>query len=118
MITHLLLPGIVLLGLIIARPTTASDTSGWQYRTAYGSVYVSADRKHITVCDHRADNLYAEAEYATSALGIHTLADTNGAEPGCGGERTFFSKIDVFKLCSGTRRVTRSCYESVWIKDQ
>lgn len=39
---------------------------------------------HITVCDTSADNEYVEAEYATSMLGIHTVADSNGAALGCG----------------------------------
>ncbi|GII96856.1 hypothetical protein [Sinosporangium siamense] len=69
---------------------------------------VSADRRHITVCDKDADILYAEAEYATSMLGIHKVADSNGAAPGCGQDATYISLIDVFKLCPGIRSVKGS----------
>ncbi|GAA0408111.1 hypothetical protein Acor_82290 [Acrocarpospora corrugata] len=68
------------------------------------------------VCDNKADNLYVEAEYATSMLGTYTVADSNGAAWGCGEDRTYISHVDVFKMCTGIRGVTRHCEDSVWIK--
>lgn len=83
------------LAATVAAPAAPVDPGpGWGHATTAGSVRVSEDRRHIVVCD----NLYVEAEYATSILGIHTMADTNGATRGCGEERTLFSHIDVIKM--------------------
>ncbi|MFI6392232.1 hypothetical protein [Nonomuraea sp. NPDC050540] len=67
------------------------------------------------VCDLADDSYKVEAEYATSMLGIYTVADDNGARFGCGSDRTFISRIDVFKLCV-TRNGFRQCEGPVWIK--
>ncbi|MEQ4725185.1 hypothetical protein [Nonomuraea sp. B19D2] len=43
------------------------------------------------------------AVYGTSYLQIWTVVDSNGARWGCGTDSTFFSRIDVFKLCEGDK---------------
>jgi hypothetical protein len=83
--------------MVTVPAAAAGPGSGWGYTTTAGSVYVSEDRRHVVVCDSKANNLYVEAEYATSMLGTYTVADSNGAEWGCGEDRTFISNVDVFK---------------------
>ncbi|MFE0156529.1 hypothetical protein ACFWY5_56025 [Nonomuraea sp. NPDC059007] len=66
------------------------------------------------MCDLQDDGHKVEAEYATSMLGIYTVADSNQHRSGCGSDRTFISRIDVFKMCV-TRNGFRQCENSVWI---
>ncbi|MFI9552675.1 hypothetical protein [Nonomuraea endophytica] len=115
MIVRFTLVGCTVLALLAAPAAAAAPSSGWSSRTSEGSVRVSADRQHITVCDLADDSYKVEAEYATSMLGIYTMADDNGARFGCGSDRTFISRIDVFKLCV-TRNGFRQCEGPVWIK--
>ncbi|MET8049739.1 hypothetical protein ABZU75_19285 [Streptosporangium sp. NPDC005286] len=108
----------VLAATVAASAAPADPGPGWSHSTAAGSIRVSEDRRRILVCDNKADNLYVEAEYATPILGIHTVADANGAEWGCSEEGTFLSHIDVIKLCTGIRGVTRRCEQPVWITNR
>ncbi len=104
----------VLAATVAASAAPTDPGPGWGHSTAAGSIRVLEDRRHIVVCDNKADNLYVEAEYATSILGIHTIADTNGAAWGCNEKSTLFSHIDVIKMCTGVRGVTRRCEQPVW----
>lgn len=114
MITRLTLAAAAALALL-ACPAAASPGSGWSSQTDAGSVVVSADHKHITVCDLATDGHSVEAEYGTSMLGIYTVTDDNGPWSGCGSERTYLSRIDVFKLCV-TGGGPRQCQDAVWIE--
>ncbi|WP_157594683.1 hypothetical protein [Streptosporangium amethystogenes] len=77
-----------MLGLLSGSASAASPSSGWLYETPAGSVRVSADRSHITVCDRHDDGYAIDAEYATSMLGIYIVPDSNGHRAGCGTDRT------------------------------
>lgn len=117
MIVRFTLAGCTVLALLTAPAAAAAPSSGWSSQTIEGSVRVSADRNHITVCDLQDDGYKVDAEYATSMLGIYTVTDSNQHRAGCGTDRTFISRIDVFKLCV-TRSGFRQCEDSVWIKRQ
>lgn len=95
--------------------SAASPSSGWAYESLAGGVRVSADRSHITVCDLHDDGYSIDTEYATSRLGIYPVPDSNGPRAGCGTDRSFISRIDVFKMCA-TLDQLRSCADPVWIK--
>lgn len=117
MIVRFTLVGSTVLTLLSVPAAAASPSSGWGYETSAGSVHVLADRKHITVCDSYDDGYTVEAEYATSMLGTYTVPDSNSPWAGCGTDSTFFSRIDVFKLCTTHQgQGVRACAESVWIK--
>ncbi|MEU7900969.1 hypothetical protein AB0B45_50115 [Nonomuraea sp. NPDC049152] len=69
------------------------------------------------MCDLHVDGYAIDGEYATSMLGIYTVPDSNGPRAGCGTDSTFFSRIDVFKLCMTLKgKGERTCADSVWIK--
>ncbi|KAB8192573.1 hypothetical protein FH608_024020 [Nonomuraea phyllanthi] len=99
--------------MLAPSPALAQPSDGWHDEAHWGSVTVSADRKHITVCDLKADGLSVRAEYATTYLQTWTVVDANGARPGCGTDTTFLSRITVFKLCQVHPFDT--CLPSVWI---
>ncbi|MFI9557571.1 hypothetical protein [Nonomuraea endophytica] len=102
-IARVILVGCAALALLTAPAAAAASSSGWSSLTSEGSVRVSADRNHITVCDLEEDGYKVEAEYATSMLGIYTVADSNQYRAGCGSDRTFISRIDVFKMWAPIR---------------
>lgn len=107
---------ITLIAIVtMASPATASS-GGWSSDSGDGYVKVSADRKHITVCDSQPDRTSVYAEYATSYLAIHTVKDERGGDFGCGKDTVFFGRITVFKLCSLTDGIRRSCNDSIWIE--
>ncbi|GAA1772026.1 hypothetical protein [Nonomuraea bangladeshensis] len=99
--------------LVVASPAAAQSSGGWRDDAGWGSVKVSADRKHITVCDLSGDGRAVRVEYATTYLQTWTVVDTNGAWWGCGTDSTFFSRITVFKLCEGRKFGT--CRPSIWV---
>lgn len=95
------------LALLAAPATAAGPSAGWTSESDFGSVYVSGDRQHILVCDLADDRYSIEGEYATSLLGTYTVAVDNGTRSGCVSDRTYISRIDVFKMCfieNGLRR--------------
>ncbi|MET7338964.1 hypothetical protein [Nonomuraea sp. NPDC005650] len=94
---------IFLAAVVCALPASADSAGGWNDDAGWGSVTVSADRKHIEVCDLSNDGRAVRVEYATSYLQMWTVVDSNGARWGCGTNSTFFSRIDVFKLCEGSK---------------
>lgn len=98
---------------LTASPAAAAPAPGWRDDAGWGSVTVSADRKHITVCDLANDGRAVRVEYATTYLQQWTVVDGNGAEWGCGSDSAFFSRITVFKLCEGSKYGT--CRPSIWI---
>ncbi|GAA3615594.1 hypothetical protein GCM10022419_121100 [Nonomuraea rosea] len=102
------------LTLLLATPSAAAQSpGGWNDDAGWGSVTVSADRKHITVCDLSNDGQAVRVEYATTYLQKWTVVDTNGAKWGCGTDSTLVSLITVFKLCEGSQY--GNCRESIWI---
>jgi hypothetical protein len=112
-------PRIVLAATILATVLTAASSAaasapgGWSDGTGWGSVTVSTDRQHITVCDLSNDGRAVRVEYATTYLQQWTVVDSNGAKPGCGTDTAYFSRITVFKLCEGAKY--GACEPSVWI---
>jgi hypothetical protein len=97
-------------------PSANAQTPGvWEDRARFGSVTVSADRRHIEVCDLEKDGHGVKVEYATSMLLTHTVNDPNGAKRGCGTDRVWLGRIDVIKLCE-TGFASSGCNEPVWIK--
>jgi hypothetical protein len=117
MFIRLTLLGSAVLALLASPASAGTPNSGWTSQSNEGYAYVSADRKHITVCDLRDDDRKVDAEYATSLLDIYTVPDPDGPRPKCGTDSTFFSRIDVFKLCV-TVGLNRYCHNPVWIKPQ
>ncbi|MEU6997393.1 hypothetical protein [Nonomuraea sp. NPDC046570] len=115
MIVRLTLLGSTVLALLATPAAAAVPASGWSFETVDGSVHVSADRKHITVCDEKDDGTSVNAEYATSILGTYKVSDGNGPRSGCGTDSTLIFRIDVFKMCI-TEGPFRNCHRSVWIK--
>ncbi|MEW9532824.1 hypothetical protein [Microbispora sp. NPDC049125] len=100
----------------LASPAAASGTGWSDGDSRYGSVEVSADRKHITVCDSRADSTSVYAKYATSYKLIHTVKDEKGGDFECGEDSVFLGKITVFKICFLTNHVAGRCNDSIWIE--
>ncbi|GAA4102215.1 hypothetical protein [Nonomuraea soli] len=115
MIVRLALLGGAVLALLSSPASAGTAGSGWTSESNDGYAYVSADRRSITVCDLRDDDRGVDAEYATSLLNIYTVPDPNGPRAGCGTDSTFFSRIDVFKLCV-TDGLNRYCHNPIWIK--
>ncbi|WP_157244274.1 hypothetical protein [Nonomuraea typhae] len=103
-----------MLALLVTPPAVGHLSGGWSKQTAYGSAYVSANRRSIEVCDLADDGRPVEVEYATSMLNKYTITDSNGAKPGCGDDFVLFGHIDVFKLCDAA--FPRECTSSTWIK--
>ncbi|MEV4285449.1 hypothetical protein AB0K40_08075 [Nonomuraea bangladeshensis] len=99
MFPRLALVAAAFIVILAPSPAVAQPADGWHEQNHWGSVTVSADRKHITVCDLSNDGLSVRAEYATTYLQTWTVEDTNGPRPGCGTGSTFFSRITAFKLC-------------------
>ncbi|MGW0486451.1 hypothetical protein [Nonomuraea sp. NPDC003214] len=99
--------------MLTPSPAIAQPAGGWHDDAGWASVTVSADRKHIKVCDPSDDGRDVRVEYATTYLQTWTLVDSNGAGWGCGTDTTFFSRITVFKLCEG--RKYGACRPSVWL---
>lgn len=99
--------------MLIPSSAMAQPSSEWQDDAGWGSVTVSADRKHITVCDLSKDGRAVRVEYATTYLQTWTVVDTNGARWGCETDTALLSRITVFKLCEG--RKYGSCRPSVRI---
>lgn len=116
MIVRLALLGSAVLTLFSSPASAGTSGSGWTSKSNEGYAYVSADRKHITVCDLRDDDRSVDTEYATSLLDIHR-ARPGRPKLGCGTDSTFLSRIDVFKLCV-TDGLNRYCHNPVWIKRQ
>ncbi|HEX4813596.1 MAG TPA: hypothetical protein VFV66_12680 [Nonomuraea sp.] len=114
MLPRIILAATALTIVLAAAPAAARSPSGWRDDAGWGSVTVSADRKHITVCDLSDDGQAVRVEYATTYLQKWTVADGNGARWGCGTDSAFFSRITVFKLCQG--RKYGACRPSVWIR--
>ncbi|MFI0418628.1 hypothetical protein [Spongiactinospora sp. 9N601] len=103
--------------LMPAAPAPApAERRVWESANRRGSVTVNSGRDVVTVCDFQADDTYVEAEYATSFLAIHKVADSNGALAGCAVDRVILGRVDVFKLCYGKRHVWRQCDQSIWLK--
>lgn len=83
-------------------------------------VTVSADRKQVRVCDLDArDDLYFKAEFATDNPidpRIYTVKAPQGV---CDSDRTYISRVKVFKLCVGSVRISEvvwdSCNSPVWL---
>ncbi|WP_433441357.1 hypothetical protein [Nonomuraea sp. CA-141351] len=96
-----------------ASPAAASSSDGWQDDAGWGSATVSADRKHITVCDLSRDGRAVRVEYATTYLQKWTVVDSDGARWGCGTDTTHLSRITVFKLCEGG--TFGSCRPPIWV---
>ncbi|MEU6786962.1 MULTISPECIES: hypothetical protein [Nonomuraea] len=94
---------ITLAAVLCASSASADSAGGWYDDAGWGSVTISADRKHIEVCDLSNDGRAVRAVYKTSYLQTWTVVDSNGARWGCGTDSTFFSRINVFKLCEGTK---------------
>ncbi|MFI6816149.1 hypothetical protein ACIBG7_27350 [Nonomuraea sp. NPDC050328] len=117
MIVRFALLGSAALALLAWPASAAPPVSGWTSGSSEGFVYVSADRKNITVCDLRDDDRQVGAEYATSMLGIYKVPDANGPRSGCGTDSTLLSRIDVFKMCV-TIGLNRECRNPVWINDR
>ncbi|WP_182884179.1 hypothetical protein [Microbispora sp. H10885] len=106
-----------LLAVVTVASPAVADNPGWSDGdNRYGYVEVSADRKHITVCDSYADSTSVYAEYATTYLLKHTMKDEKGGDRKCGEDSVFFGTITVFKICFQTNHVSRHCKNSVWIK--
>jgi hypothetical protein len=104
-----------LLALTLLATSATASSAGWSDASAYGSVSVSADRNHITVCDTASDGVAVSADYATSYLSIYTVKDPHGADGKCAHDSTFFSRITVFKLCFKSVGMPRICNPSIWI---
>src|SRR5262245_7707673 len=110
---HALITLATALTTLIPAPTAHADRRDWaDVGSEYGAVIVTADRKHITVCDTRVDDTEVWAEYATSFLLIHTLKDPQGS--GCTDDSVFFGTITVFKLCFRHAYVSRNCDRAIW----
>ncbi|MFI7131289.1 hypothetical protein ACIBQ1_36780 [Nonomuraea sp. NPDC050153] len=99
--------------MLASSPAAAQPLDGWGDDAGWGSVTVSADRKHITVCDLSRDGQAVRVEYATTYLQEWTVVDANGPRWGCGTDSAFLSRITVFKLCEGAKY--GSCRPSVWV---
>ncbi|MEV4362677.1 hypothetical protein [Nonomuraea sp. NPDC049625] len=113
MASRITLAATILAALLTASPASAHVADGWHDEAGWGSVTISADRKHITVCDLSNDGRAVRVEYATSYLQKWAVIDRNGARWGCGTDSTFFSRITAFKLCEG--RAFGTCRLPVWI---
>jgi hypothetical protein len=101
--------------ILTASPVGAAPSAGWRDDAGWGSVTVSADRKHIRVCDLANDGRAVRVEYATTDLQQWTVVDGNGVKWGCGSDSAFFSRITVFKLCEGSKYGTCRPSPSIWI---
>ncbi|MFF3667465.1 hypothetical protein [Microtetraspora malaysiensis] len=102
-----------LLFLIAMAPAASAGGNGWHGRDWFGSVKVSSDRRHITVCNTSNDGSEVWAEYATSFLLMHTVKDKKGGD--CEKDTVIFGYITVFKLCI-RRNGLKECNPSIWIK--
>ncbi|WP_067142440.1 hypothetical protein [Microtetraspora malaysiensis] len=103
--------------LLLAMTATASASgNGWRSDSPEGSVKVSSDRKHITVCDLQDDTTEVWAEYATSFLLMHTVKAEKAGGFECGEDTVFFGYITVFKLCFRYNHAVKQCNRSIWIK--
>ncbi|MEU4574635.1 hypothetical protein [Nonomuraea sp. NPDC023979] len=114
MFTRITLAGAAAACLLLSPSAHAQAPGVWGDRAPFGSVTVSADRRHIEVCDLQADGHGVKVEYATSMLLTHTVTDPNGAKRGCGTDRVWMGRIDVFKLCE-TGFASSGCNASIWI---
>ncbi|WP_433347629.1 hypothetical protein ACQP25_30770 [Microtetraspora malaysiensis] len=104
-----------LLFLIAMAPAASAGGNGWHDdRYSYGSVKVSSDRRHITVCNTSTDDIEVWAEYATSFLLMHTVKGEKGGD--CEKDTVIFGYITVFKLCNRPRDGVKECNPSIWIK--
>jgi hypothetical protein len=115
MLSRITLAGTAALGLLLIPSAHAQTTDGWEDHQRWGSVTVSADRRHIEVCDLRGDHAGVKVEYTTSMLITHTATDSNGAEPGCETDHVWFGRIDVFTMCR-TGFASGGCNQPIWIK--
>ncbi|WP_157545910.1 hypothetical protein [Microtetraspora fusca] len=103
-----------------AQPVLAGTGPWSDYYGEAGVVTVGADRKQIRVCDLNArDDLKFKAEFATDNPIDPTIYSVKVLSGGCESDRTYISRVKVFKLCVGSVRVRDvvwdQCNPSVWI---
>jgi hypothetical protein len=115
MLSRITLASTAAIGLLLIPSAHAQTAHGWEDHQRWGSVTVSADRRHIEVCDLRSDHVGVKVEYATSMLFTHTATDSNGAKPGCETDRVWLGRIEAFKMCR-TGFASSGCNQPIWIK--
>ncbi|GLW99406.1 hypothetical protein Misp02_34930 [Microtetraspora sp. NBRC 16547] len=102
------------------KPALASTGPWSDYYTDSGMVTVSADRKQVRVCDLDAsDDLHFKAEFATDNPIDPSIYTVKAPQGGCDSDRTYISRIKVFKLCTGSVRISDvvwdHCNAPIWL---
>ncbi len=94
---------VVAFGVSGVASPVAADRGPWVSRYSdAGKATVSSDRKTITVCDlDRRDDLRFKAEFATANPIDPSTYTVVAPQGGCNDDRTYISRIQVFKLCVG-----------------